>query len=61
MDYDNTGGANWTYRKTLRFANDVYISAPANVSVGRSMNFTTGGAVLLSRATTITISGYIIH
>ncbi len=60
MDYDNTGASNWTYRKTLRFANDVYISAPANVSVGGSMNFNAGGAVLLSRARTITISGYLI-
>lgn len=60
MDYDNTGGSNWTYRKTLRFANDVHISAPATVSVGASINFNAGGAVLLSRARTITLSGYLI-
>lgn len=50
----------WTYRKTMRFANDVYISAPGTVYLSENINFTLNGSVTVSKNIEFKISGYLI-
>ncbi|HEY6503853.1 MAG TPA: hypothetical protein VIZ28_07765 [Chitinophagaceae bacterium] len=49
-----------TYGRTLHFSHDVYVSAPATVSIFRGINYNAGGNTISSRSTNGVISGFLI-